>query len=121
MTTLDQFGWAVLAGFVGGIIIVVLHLLLWKKHWRLQPPAAYIVGTATIGIVLSVWSALLGLIEPIIGFWVIAGFAGAMDVVAYWYRARYQAALDEASTQGFKRGQIVGLDDEAHDGEDVTG
>lgn len=103
---------AIIAGLTCAVLIIAIHGLLWHRHWRLSRPQAYTVGTACIGIVLTIWALLLNQPETIIGFWAIAGLAGSADLVAWWIRSRLQRIETEAEAAGFIRGQIVGLDND---------
>ena len=101
---------ALLAGIGAALLITATHLLLWRKPWRLTRVQAYAVGTAEIGIVLTIWALVVGHPESVIGFWSVAGCAGAADVISWWFRRRLARVVDAATEDGFQRGRIVGLD-----------
>jgi hypothetical protein len=97
-----------LAAAFTAVLILIEHIALWSAPWRLEPPASYIVGTATIGLGVLLYCAQEHRWEAALVFWCVAGAAGATDVAAYWVRARL--ALRDAVS--FQAGQVAGLEEE---------
>ena len=99
-----------LAGIAAALLTLSTHLLLWKRPWRLTRTQAYMVGTAQIGLVVTVWALITNHPEAALAFWGIAGCAGSADLSAWWFRRRLARVVDAATEDGFQRGRIVGLD-----------
>ncbi len=64
------------------------HAMLWNKPWKLNRPAAYSVGTATLAFWFFLWSVWIGYPVVGIGFLYLAGLSGSTVIVAYWVRGR---------------------------------
>lgn len=89
-------------------LIVAEHIALWRAPWRLEPPASYIVGMATVGLGMILWGLAVGQVDAAFAFWILTSAAGMADVGAYWVRGRL-AALDR---RAYRAGQVAGPDDE---------
>lgn len=90
---------------VAAALLIVEHVTLWQQPWTLSRPASYAVGTATLGLGISITAALLN--QPLIAyvFWGVAIPAGAMVIIAYWMRAK----LDSLTKSATKRSALAAL------------
>ena len=70
--------------------LVAEHISLYSRPRRLSRPAAYAVGTATLGAWFTAWALRTGNHEAAVAFWSIASAGGA--AVAACYLARDAAA-----------------------------
>lgn len=110
-----------LAGAAAALLISVTHVMFWKWPWRLTRLQAYCVGLAQIGAVLTAWALMMGHPETVIGFWGVAGFAGASDLTAWWLRRRIALAKGAVHDDAFERGKILGIIEAGNDLEAADG
>jgi len=99
----------VTAGTVSGAALLLEHVVLWAEPLRLQPPANYVVGTATLGAALTWWCYRHDCCQAIVAFWGIAGIGGAVVTGAYWTRhvvRQLDARAYEAGAVGAPRGAL---------------
>ena len=99
---------AVIAGLLGGALLVAEHVALWHEPWRLRRPAAYTLGIATLGTVFAWWCHRhqhRHAQEALAAWGVIATLGGAATWVAYWLRGR----LEDLDARALRAGQVAGL------------
>lgn len=115
----NQFLTSLGYGVATGIVLALVHVLLWRQPWRLSRPAAYGVGTLAIGA--GIFAASLAT-DGLASFALASGVAlpcGAVVVVCYYVRG----ALRQLERGGRKRDALVGLivDDLGEDADGTTG
>jgi hypothetical protein len=98
-----------LAILTGSIVALALlfaeHVALWPYQERLHQVARYVIGTATIGIGVTLTAALLNVWLIAIAFWCVAGPGGALIVSLWWARGIDAARIDAATDAGMLAGQ----------------
>lgn len=78
---------AVFAGsFLTCILLIVAHVALWPYRDRMRRVHSYIVGTACIGVGITLTALLLQQWIIAITFWSVAGPGGFAIAAAWWIR-----------------------------------
>lgn len=95
---------AVVAGSATAGMLLVEHVTLWDEPFRLNRPAAYVVGTATLGVGFTAWAIRHRLHQAAIAWWAIAGIGGVVVISAHWVRRVFDAVDERA----FAAGQVAG-------------
>lgn len=90
-------------GLITAGALLVEHLTLWRKPWRLKRAEAYILGTFTLGCGFSLWGFKHRTYQAIAAWWMITALGGLMVIIAHWLRA----ALDRLDARAFQAGQIA--------------
>ena len=83
-----------------GITLIAEHIGLWRMPWRLNRPASYVVGTATIAAWWSVWCLWIGAALFAVALWVLLIGSGVWIVIAYWLRGVLAKKDDAAFNAG---------------------
>ncbi len=84
------------------LMLIVEHIGLWDRPWRLSPPASYSIGTLT----LAFWFAIFcWLVSPeyiffAVAFLLLAGGSGAFIILAYWLRGRMDILKQRSRNAG---------------------
>jgi hypothetical protein len=96
------------AGALAAGALVAEHAALWGKRWRLSRPAAYALGTATLGTAFVGWAVQQGEYKAAVAWCVIAGMGGAVVTTAYYVRGRVALSDTAAFDTGYQVGYAEG-------------
>lgn len=105
-----MYEYAIIIGvLLSTLLLVAEHLILWSI--RLPLVVRYTIGTATLGIGLSIACWLHGAWFGAVAFWAIAGAGGvAVGCLHLWRdrHAQYPRDIDDAFAAGQLAGRVQG-------------
>lgn len=92
---------------IAGALLLLLHVGMWDKPWRLKEPYTYIVGVATLMCGWIAWGiTATGPITPIdaVANLIAVSASGSVIAIAYYVRDR----LDKRDARAQAQGELLG-------------
>jgi hypothetical protein len=85
---------------VTALTLLLEHIALFRKPWRLSRPQAYALGTGTITLGYTGWAWSIDMIGAAIGLWVIVAVSGSVVWFAYLIRNALTTMTETARLSG---------------------
>ncbi len=82
------------------LLLLVQHIALWRKPWRMSRPQAYALGTGTIALGYTGWAWSFGIPGAALALWVMIVVCGAVVWGAYYVRAALAGLTETARLSG---------------------
>jgi hypothetical protein len=94
-----------IGALAASLLLLVEHVTLWPYKCLPHYTARYVLGTAALGLGLTIWATITDRLIAAVAFWAIAGCGGATVIIAYWVRGQ----LAKHDREAFTAGQVAGL------------